>query len=128
LLAAGGVGGAWLLFTHPRVLVAFGGLPERGRKAMLERDLRNIITVAEAIHTDTGRYPASLEAMVRARNDDGAPATAFLEKHPQDPWGNRYLYEVAPDGRPRAACLGSDGRPGGDGEAADTVVPAEGGP
>jgi general secretion pathway protein G len=112
-------------FLSAVVVVTTRGLPARGRKTRLDRDLRNIITVAEAIYTDTGRYPESIEAMVGAKNDDGTSAIASLEKYPKDPWGNEYLYELTSDGSPRATCLGSDNQPGGDGEAADTVVPDE---
>jgi general secretion pathway protein G len=108
----------FVLFTS--VVIGPSG---RARAAVIRSDLKNIIMVAEAIRTDTGRYPASIESMVASKNEDGTPAIAGLEKHPKDPWGHPYLYEVPAEGRPKVTCLGNDGQPGGEGEAADTVFP-----
>jgi len=68
-----------------------------------------------------GRYPNSLaelgdwEAMTRAR-------TPVL-----DPWGNSYQFVPPKPGQPfpRVVCLGSDGKPGGTGDAADILDDAE---
>jgi general secretion pathway protein G len=107
------------------VVVTTRGLPQRGRKARIDRDLRNIITVAEAIYTDTGRWPESIDEMVGFKNEDGSVGIAALESYPRDPWGHEYLYEITSDGRPRATCLGSDNQPGGEGEGVDSVIPDE---
>jgi general secretion pathway protein G len=115
------------VYLSSPIVVRESGLPSKGRKVQAGRDLRSIITVAEAIHEDTGRYPESIEAMVGFRNEDGSPGIAALEKSPKDPWGHPYLYEVPAEGCAKATCLGNDGQPGGEGEAADTVVYREGG-
>lgn len=66
-----------------------------------------------------GRYPESLDVLV-VKDENGE---SYLDEIPADPWGHDYVYE-APDanGHWRLLCLGSDGQPGGEGEAADIVV------
>lgn len=112
-------------FLSAVVVVTTRGLPARGRKTRINQDLRNVITVAEAIYTDTGRYPESIEVMVGFKNEDGTAGIAALEKYPKDPWGHEYLYEITSDGSPRVTCLGSDNQPGGEGEGTDTILPDE---
>jgi len=112
-------------FLSAVVVVTTRGLPARGRKAKIDRDLRNIVTVAEAIYTDTGRYPEDIQSMVGFKNEDGSIGIAGLEQYPKDPWGHEYLYEITSDGSPRVTCLGSDNQPGGDGEGVDSVLPNE---
>ena len=107
------------------LLASLPGAPPCRTPTRVEHDLRAIITVAEAIYTDTGRYPESIESMVGFKNGDGTAGIAALEKYPKDPWGHEYLYEITSDGSPRVTCLGSDNQPGGDGDAADTVLPNE---
>ena len=112
-------------FLSAVVVVTTRGLPARGRKTKIQQDLRSIITVAEAIYTDTGRYPEDIQSMVGFKNEDGTAGIAGLEKYPKDPWGHEYLYEITSDGSPRVTCLGSDNQPGGDGEGIDTILPNE---
>lgn len=79
-----------------------------------ERDLRLIDSALEEYSADhSGRYPASLEALVVPN----ARGFAYLKgtRVPHDPWGNEYLYE--PIGR--VYTLGRDGAPGGEGYDAD---------
>jgi len=125
LAAAGGLAVVvvvLVVFLPHLVVVSTRNLPARGRRTQVEADLRNILTTAQAIYTDTGDYPESIEAMVGARAADGTLKIASLEKHPRDPWGNEYRFELV-NGLPRVTCLGSDGAPGGEGEAADVVRP-----
>ena len=112
-------------FLSAVVVISTRGLPAKGRKTQVNRDLRSIVTVAEAIYTDTGRYPEDIQSMVNFKNEDGTVGIAGLEKYPKDPWGHEYLYEITSDGSPRVTCLGSDNQPGGDGEAMDTTLPSE---
>lgn len=104
------------------VVVSTKNLPARGRRTQVNADLRNILTVAQAIYTDTGRWPDSISDMVNPKTADGKPAIASLEKLPKDPWGNEYHYEIV-DGQARVSCLGSDNAEGGDGEAEDVIQP-----
>jgi type II secretory pathway pseudopilin PulG len=104
------------------VVVSGVSTPQARRKGGVKQDLRSIFTVAEAIYTDTGRYPESIESMVNFKNADGTPGLAALEKYPKDLWGHDYIYAITSKGWPLVACLGSDGRPGGEGDAADALL------
>ncbi len=83
----------------------------------------DVISIAMAINeyavSNNGRYPATLEDLIRP---DAAGRTYLdLESVPTDPWGNRYVYEAPRPGAPefRVLSYGSDGRPGGEGDARD---------
>jgi general secretion pathway protein G len=104
------------------VVVSTRGLPARGRKARVERDMRNILNVAESMYTDTGRWPETIQEMVNPKSEDGTEAAMGLESYPRDPWNNEYVYDMT-SGRPTVTCLGSDKQPGGDGEATDVTLP-----
>jgi general secretion pathway protein G len=104
------------------VVVSTRNLPAKGRHTKVVGDLQSYLTVANAIYTETGRWPESLEEMANAKSADGKPLSVSLEKIEKDPWGNEYRYEVI-DGAPRVTCLGSDNAEGGDGEAEDVIRP-----
>ena len=82
------------------------------------------------------RFPTAQEGLSLLQSPPTTPREAALwrgpyleDKLPQDPWGNAYLYAVpGADGQPFALySLGSDGRPGGSGDAADLgLLPAAG--
>jgi len=75
-----------------------------------ERRVRDtMIRTARAVYTfrsRRGSWPASLEAVRAAA----------------DPWGRPLLYKLKPGGGYVLGCLGSDGQPGGDGEARDWFI------
>lgn len=104
------------------VVVSTRNLPAKGRRTQVEADLRNILTVANTVYTETGRWPESIEEMVNAKSPDGKLLSASLEKFPKDPWGNEYRYEVI-DNAARVTCLGNDNAEGGENEAEDIVRP-----
>ncbi len=63
-----------------------------------------------------GKLPESLEILIKP----DANGAAYLEGGalPKDPWGHAYVYTT--DGKTyRVASYGSDGKPGGEGDAAD---------
>ncbi len=88
------------------------------------------------LQLDLGRFPTAQEGLSLLQSPPTTPREAALwrgpyleDKLPQDPWGNAYLYAVpGADGQPFALySLGSDGRPGGSGDAADLgLLPAAG--
>ncbi len=73
--------------------------------------VRKVSRAAEEFRLAQGRYPRSLDEMI----------PRWLEGPVRDPWGHRVRYAPAPDGY-RVVCYGSDGLPGGQGDATDLVV------
>ena len=73
--------------------------------------VRKVSRAAEEFRLAEGRYPRSLDEMV----------PRWLEGPVRDPWGHEVRYAPAPDGY-RVICYGSDGLPGGQGDATDLVV------
>jgi general secretion pathway protein G len=75
---------------------------------------------------DTGRYPASQEGLQALQSSPGNVSGwegPYLKKDiPRDPWGNPYQYKSPGDhGEYDLWSYGSDGAPGGEGEAADVT-------
>jgi general secretion pathway protein G len=73
---------------------------------------------------DTGRYPLSQEGLQALQASPGNVSGwegPYLKKDiPRDPWGNPYQYKSPGDhGEYDLWSYGSDGAPGGEGEAAD---------
>ncbi|HEV8676372.1 MAG TPA: type II secretion system major pseudopilin GspG [Methylomirabilota bacterium] len=75
---------------------------------------------------DTGRYPATQEGLqslqVSPGNVSGWEGPYLKKDIPRDPWGNSYQYKSPGDhGEYDLWSFGSDGAPGGEGEAADIL-------
>lgn len=75
---------------------------------------------------DVGRFPSTEEGLaaliVRPANLTKWDGPYLSKNVPPDPWGNAYLYQSPGEhGDYDLLSLGKDGRPGGDGEAADIV-------
>ena len=70
---------------------------------------------------NAGKYPDSLEPMVQPDANGNSYLKGYNGKIPKDPWKNEYQYEAPQPGRghPRVISFGSDGAPGGEGDAAD---------
>lgn len=73
---------------------------------------------------DVGRYPSSeqgLAALMTRPGNEARWAGPYLKRElPADPWGRPYLYKQPGEhGEVDISSLGSDGRPGGSGDAAD---------
>lgn len=66
-----------------------------------------------------GRWPESIQQLVTP--DQNGRTYLNKEKVPTDPWGHEYQYEPPSGGQqyPTISCYGSDGVPGGEGDAAD---------
>lgn len=79
-------------------------------------------------YLDTGRYPASnegLSALVKRPGNVNTWNGPYIKGDtvPRDPWGNAYVYRSPGDRAPyEIVSLGSDGRDGGTGNAADIRV------
>ena len=88
-----------------------------------------IVQIAELEKTldnfklDVGRYPTTEEGldalMKRPGSVNGWNGPYLKGELPKDPWGNAYRYANPGNGSFEIVSLGSDGAPGGEGEAAD---------
>ena len=81
---------------------AVDAYPERRVRDVMIRTARSVYN----FRSRRGAWPQSLDAV-------NAPA---------DPWGRPLLYRVKPRGGYVLGCLGSDGVPGGEGEAQDWFI------
>lgn len=78
----------------------------------------------DAFRLDTGHYPSNEQGLnVLMQRPDSEPKWngPYLEKAvPPDPWSNPYAYRYVPDKNDfEIISWGKDGKPGGEGEAAD---------
>lgn len=76
---------------------------------------------------DVGSFPSQeqgLDALMTQPTGTTKWQGPYLKKSiPMDPWGNAYLYKLADSRRDiDIVSLGSDGKPGGDGDAADIAL------
>jgi general secretion pathway protein G len=111
-------------------VVVLNVLPSQDR-AMLEKaraDISQLETALEAYRLQMLRYPSTddgLEALVDAPADADLarryPEGGFINRLPEDPWGNpyQYLYPGENNARFDVWSLGADGEPGGEGNDAD---------
>jgi general secretion pathway protein G len=88
-------------------------------------DVNNLVQALKLYRLDNQRYPSAeqgLQALVAKPTVGAIPANwkPYLDKLPNDPWGNAYQY-VNPGvkGEIDVYSLGADGQPGGDGKNAD---------
>jgi general secretion pathway protein G len=106
----------------PRVL----GRTTAARRTRAAADLGILAQALEGYRLDAGVYPTTvqgLDALVREPTVPPRPARwrpdGYLPAVPRDPWGHAYAYACADGRHLTLRSLGSDGAPGGDGEAAD---------
>ena len=96
--------------------------------------IKQLRGAVENLRLDIGRYPTPQEGLALLNKAPADPVLAsrwrgpYLEESvPLDPWAKAYQYAVpGRDGQPFALySLGSDGQPGGEGDAQDLgVLPA----
>jgi len=106
----------------PRVLSYLGESRVKTAKLQIE----NFGSALDLFYMDTGRYPTSSEglaALVQRPTDVQVWNGPYIKNSrvPPDPWGNNYQYRSPVDHMPpyQIISLGSDGREGGNGTAAD---------
>jgi len=100
--------------------------PGEARVTRAKQDIAGIVTALSLYKLDNFAYPSSeqgLDALVtKPSSQPDAPnwKGPYLDRVAKDPWGKPYLY-VRPGqhGDIDVYSFGSDGKPGGDGEAAD---------
>jgi len=68
------------------------GRSEQARVTAVHADLSYIKTALDAFEVDNGYYPKNMQDLLQAPNNAKNWHGPYLEKVPQDPWGNNYLY------------------------------------
>ena len=95
------------------------------RVTAAKTDIANINQALKLYRLDNQRYPTSeqgLQALVAKPTTPPVPNNwkPYLEKLPNDPWGNPYQYlNPGVKGPIDIMSLGADGKPGGEGKDAD---------
>ena len=94
------------------------------KKARINTAKTQIRLLEEAIldfRLDTGKLPASLEELTKnMSNNEKWDGPYLKQKAPKDPWSNKYIFSCPGEhGEFDLVSYGSDGQPGGTGEAAD---------
>lgn len=108
------------------------GRPDQAKVTVAGGDIKGISSALEMYRLDNGTYPTTqqgLEALVAPPSTPPAPRAwnpeGYLKALPVDPWGNPYRYlSPGAKGPFDLYSLGSDGKPGGTGLAADIGQPA----
>jgi general secretion pathway protein G len=88
--------------------------------------VKSLETALQTMEIDIGRYPAQSEGLPMLIEADRRSAAGWNGPYlssglPNDPWGHPYVYDAPTDRNhpPRVHSLGADGKPGGEGDAAD---------
>jgi general secretion pathway protein G len=100
--------------------------PAEARAVKAQADIRAIEGALEMYKLDNFYYPSTqqgLEALVTKPSGD-PPAknwrSSYIKRLPKDPWGNPYQYlQPGNKGSIDIFTMGADGKPGGEGVAAD---------
>ena len=88
------------------------------RQRAVRADMQQIENTIKLFRLQYHRVPRSLEELVSPPPTGGRSAESFLERAPIDPWDRAYGYEVRGSSFD-VVTFGSDGEPGGEGEALD---------
>ncbi|HET6545894.1 MAG TPA: type II secretion system major pseudopilin GspG [Rhodanobacteraceae bacterium] len=100
--------------------------PGEARSTRARQDIQSVVTSLNLYRLDNFSFPSSeqgLDALVtRPAGQPEAPnwKGPYLERVPKDPWGQVYQYlQPGQHGDIDVYSYGADGKPGGEGEAAD---------
>jgi general secretion pathway protein G len=101
--------------------------PDQARVVAAKADIAAIMNALKLYRLDNGAYPAAdqgLQALVKKPERGDIPRNwkpgGYLERLPKDPWGTDYQYlNPGLTGEIDVLSLGADGKPGGEGVAAD---------
>ena len=107
------------VFVVPAVM----NKPDEARVDKARAELPQIMQALKMYKLDNGRYPAQDQGLTELRtkpNSGTVPPNwrgPYLERDPQDPWGNPYQYLIpgSHGGDVEVISLGRDGVAGGDG-------------
>jgi len=104
------------------------GQADRAKLQTAETQVKMLRGALETMRLDIGRYPSAQEGLgiLALAPSDPKLATRWRGPYidgpvPNDPWSNAYRYDTAPSafGAFSLYSLGTDGEPGGEGDAAD---------
>ena len=102
----------------PRIM----GRPDEARVVSAKHDVTTLVQALKLYKLDSGRYPTTeqgLNALVTKPSTDPAPMNwklgGYLDKLPQDPWGNPYQYNNpgTHNNEIDVYSFGADGKPSG---------------
>jgi len=109
-------------FVGPRLFA----LLDHSKVTTARVQVRALETALQTMELDIGRYPTQAEGLDLLVKADPKTVAGWQGPYlgggmPKDPWGHDYVYEAPVDANhpPRVHSLGSDGKPGGEGTAAD---------
>ncbi len=105
----------------PRLFPKLG----KGKQSAAKAQIELLGQALDQLRLDVGRYPSTQEGLNALMVNPGIEKWEgpYLKKElPVDPWGRAYLYQQpGTHGEYDLYSLGSDGAPGGEGEAADVA-------
>ncbi len=100
--------------------------PAEARITRVKQDVQGVMTALNLYKLDNFRYPSSDQGMQALVTKPGGQPDApnwkgpYLDRLPKDPWNQPYQYQQpGQHGDVDIYSYGSDGRPGGEGDAAD---------
>lgn len=100
--------------------------PGEARVTRAKQDIQGVMTALNLYKLDNFVYPSSAQGLeALSAKPSGQPDAPnwkgpYLDRVPKDPWARPYQYQQpGQHGEVDVSSLGADGRPGGDGEAAD---------
>jgi general secretion pathway protein G len=101
------------------------GATDKAKRIKAEADISALKTALDRYYLDAGSYPTSdqgLPALVSAPTNGKVPSDypsgGYIEKIPNDPWGNPYVYQSDGDNY-MLKSYGADGVEGGTGKNED---------
>ena len=98
---------------------------EDARATAAKTDVNNLMQALKLYKLDNQRYPTAEQGLQSLVNKPASPPVPlnwkpYVEKLPNDPWGNAYQYlNPGVRGEIDVMSFGADGQPGGEGKNAD---------
>ena len=107
-----------MAFVGPKIFEQMG----RAKSQEARIKIQTLAGQVEMFRLEVGKYPTSLQELIRAPGGAEGKWNGPYAKEAdlKDAWGNDYSYSVPGQNKPfDITSMGSDGRPGGEGEAKD---------
>jgi len=106
------------------ILPQVSGKTQRAFRAKTVADIQALSSAVELYNLDHHRYPSPAQGLRALLKRDASfsdrQTTSYIRKLPRDPWDNAYNYTTPGQyGDYDIWSYGADGKPGGDGDAAD---------